>query len=46
MENKPKWHGSVKIKSDELEMSLKDLDTNSDDIKSFLNGKIWSQEVY
>ena len=46
MENKPQWHGSVKIKPDELEMSLKDLDTNPYEIESFLNSKIWSQEVY
>ena len=46
MENKPQWHGSVKIKPNELEMSLKDLDTNSYEIESFLNSKIWSQEVY
>ena len=29
MENEPKWHGSVKIKPEELEMSLIDLRNES-----------------
>ena len=43
MEEVPKWHGSVKIKDSELIQGLKDLGTDEQEIKSFLNGKIWSQ---
>ena len=43
MEEVPKWHGSVKIKDNELVQGLKDLGTSEKEIESFLNGKIWEK---
>ncbi len=40
MENSPQWHGSVKLKREELIKALEDLKTPQDDIERYLNGKI------
>lgn len=42
MENIPSWHGSVKIRPEELELALRELGTSEKKISKFLNGKIWS----
>jgi len=36
MEGKPSWHGSVKIKNEELEQGLKDLGCSSQEIQDYI----------
>jgi len=41
MEGSPLWHGSVKLRKDELVQALRDLATPEDQIKKYLDGTIW-----
>lgn len=41
MEASPAWHGSVKLRNEELEQALHDLQTPQDQIGRYLNGTIW-----
>ena len=43
MEGVPAWHGSVKLSSDELNKSLRDLNTSEEDILSYIDGSIWDR---
>jgi transketolase len=43
MEGVPAWHGSVKLRPEELEQALHDLDTPEADIPAYLDGSIWSR---
>jgi len=42
MEGIPEWHGSVKLKPEELEQALRELGTPDDEINAYLDGSIWS----
>ncbi len=44
MEGVPAWHGSVKLRPDELEQALRDLGTHEEDIPAYLDGSIWSRQ--
>ncbi len=44
MEGEPAWHGSVKLRPEELEQALRDLGTPEEDIPAYLDGSIWSQQ--
>jgi len=43
MEGVPAWHGSVKLRPEELEQALLDLGTPGEDIRAYLDGSIWSR---
>ncbi len=43
MEGVPAWHGSVKLSSEELNKSLRDLNTPEKDILSYIDGSIWDR---
>jgi transketolase len=42
MEGIPKWHGSVKLRTEELELALRDLGVAADDVPGWVDGRIWS----
>lgn len=42
MEGVAEWHGSVKLKPEELKQALRELGTPDDEINDCLNGSIWS----
>jgi len=42
MENKPEWHGSVKITSEQFNEALKNLGANEEQIQNYLNGTFWN----
>jgi len=44
MEGVPAWHGSVKLRPEELEQALRDLGTPEEDIPAYLDGSIWSRQ--
>ncbi len=44
MEEAPAWHGSVKLRPEELEQALRDLGTPVEDIPAYLDGSIWSRQ--
>jgi transketolase len=44
MENIPAWHGSVKIKEEELIKALEELETDKAQIKKFIDGSFWDDE--
>ena len=46
MENVPSWHGSVKIKSEELIRALSELNTPPDDISLYLSQKFLHEKTY
>ncbi|WP_341327683.1 transketolase [Methylotuvimicrobium sp. KM2] len=39
----PAWHGSVKLRAEELQQALRDLGTEEDRIPAYLDGSIWSE---
>jgi transketolase len=41
MEGIPKWHGSVKLRTEELELALRDLGVAADDVPAWVDGRIW-----
>jgi transketolase len=41
MEGVPAWHGSVKLKPEELRQALQELDTEEDEIQKYLDGTAW-----
>lgn len=41
MEGIPKWHGSVKLGTEELEQALRDLGTPDVEVGAYVNGDIW-----
>ena len=41
MENSPLWHGSVKLRDDELKRGLRELDVSEQDLGRYLDGSIW-----
>jgi len=41
MEGSPLWHGSVKLRDEDLVQALRDLDTSENDIVRYLDGTIW-----
>ena len=41
MEGSPLWHGSVKLRQEELERSLSDLGVSKTDIGRYVDGSIW-----
>ena len=43
MESNPSWHGSVKIKPEELTLALTELGASEDEIKSYHSGQFWGQ---
>lgn len=42
MEGIPKWHGSVKLRTEELEQALRDLGVSAGDVPAYVDGRIWS----
>jgi transketolase len=44
MENVPAWHGSVKIKDEELVNALQELNTDKKKIEKFLDGTFWEND--
>jgi len=44
MEGVPTWHGSVKLRPEELEQALRELSTAEEDIPAYLDGSIWSRQ--
>lgn len=45
MEGVPAWHGSVKLRPEELEQALRELGTPEEDIPAYLDGSIWSRQL-
>jgi transketolase len=43
MEGSPAWHGSVKLRDQELEKALRDLGLSTEQIERSLNGTIWKR---
>ena len=41
MEGNPSWHGSVKLRKEELEAALEDLSVQHDDIRKAVDGTLW-----
>jgi transketolase len=41
MENSPLWHGSVKLRDEELKISLRELSVAEQDLEAYLDGSIW-----
>lgn len=41
MEGVPAWHGSVKLRREELEQALRELAVSGQDLTSYLDGSIW-----
>jgi transketolase len=41
MENSPLWHGSVKLRDDELKKALDELQVPKQDVERYLDGSIW-----
>jgi transketolase len=41
MEGSPLWHGSVKLREEELEQALRDLGLSTDEIRGYVDGTIW-----
>jgi len=41
MENSPLWHGSVKLRDDELHKALRELQVLEQDVERYLDGSMW-----
>lgn len=41
MEGSPLWHGSVKLRDEDLRQSLRDLETPENEIRRYLDGTVW-----
>jgi len=41
MENSPLWHGSVKLRDDELQRGLRELNVSEQNLGRYLDGSIW-----
>jgi transketolase len=46
MENSPLWHGSVKLRDDELERGLRELHVSENDLGRYLDGSIWQNRSH
>jgi transketolase len=44
MERSPLWHGSVKLRDEELIQALRDLNTPENEIERYLNGPLWQED--
>jgi transketolase len=42
MEGSPLWHGSVKLREEEVQQALRDLGVDEAEIPGYLNGSIWN----
>lgn len=45
MEGVAAWHGSVRLRAEELRRALVDLDTPSEEIERYLDGTIWQHNI-